>query len=117
MVGQGVVRFPDSLHTLAVHPSRGKITSRKVTAVKSTLRCFTLALDVDPVAVHNFDGPPKVVAEQMWLTLKAFDGRAIEADFEADSEAERDEFKAAYLALVPDDTHADHGWAGSDVTQ
>jgi hypothetical protein len=85
--------------------------------VKATLRCFTLALDVDPVAVHNFDGPPKVVAEQMWLALKAFDGRAIEADFEAASEAERDEFNVAYQALVPDDCHADHGWAGSDVTQ
>jgi hypothetical protein len=114
MVGQGVVRFPDG--TLAFHPSRGN-PSRKATAVKATLRCFTLALDVDPVAVHNFDGPPKVVAEQLWLTLKAFDGRAIETDFEADSEAERDEFNAAYTALVPDDCHADPGWAGSDVTQ
>ena len=84
--------------------------------MKATLRCFTQALDVEPSAVHTFDGPPKVVAEQLWLTLKAFDGRAIEADFEADSEAEKDEFSAAYQALVPDCTHADHGWAGTDVT-
>ena len=85
--------------------------------MKATLRCYTAALDVLPVAVHSFDGAPKLVAEQLWLTLKAFDGRAIEADFEADSEAEKAEFDAAYLALVPDCTHADHGWAGTDVTQ
>lgn len=85
--------------------------------MKATLRCFTNGLDVEPSAVHTFDGLPKVVAEQLWLTLKAFDGRAIEADFEADSEAEKDEFSAAYQALLPDCTNADHGWAGSDVTQ
>jgi len=86
--------------------------------MKATLRCYTQVLDDTPSAVHTFDGPAKTVAEQLWITLKAFDGKAIEADFEADSEAERDEFNAAYQALVPDcDQFHDHGWAGTDVTQ
>jgi hypothetical protein len=84
--------------------------------MKATLFCFAQPFDDEPSAVHTFDGPPKVVAEQLWLTLAAFDGRAIETDFEAD-DAERAAFDAAYQALVPDCTHADHGWAGSDVTQ
>ena len=84
--------------------------------MKATLRCFTNALDVDPAAVHVFDGPAKAVAEQLWLALKAFDGRAVETDFDADpATGEWDEFVAAYQALVPDCTNADQGWAGTDV--
>jgi hypothetical protein len=67
--------------------------------MKATIRCFTSALDEEPSAVQTFDGPPKFVAELMWLTLKAFEG-AVEADFESQSEAEKDEFNLAYEALV-----------------
>jgi hypothetical protein len=84
--------------------------------MKATLRCFTNALDDEPSAVHTFDGLPRVVAEQFWLTLSTGTQRAIEFDFEANVD-EQLEFDAAYQALVPDCTHADHGWAGTDVTE
>lgn len=85
--------------------------------MRATLRCFTNALDDLPSAVHKFNGPPKEVAEQLWKTISAFTGRSIEFDLNPVDSDEQAEFNAAYQALVPDNAHADHGWASTDVTQ